>query len=125
MKLSTIEKDCRWENTRSTCEVNGVTVENSGRYTYLAHMSLLHVLVLATTIKHLSIKKLRMNVYSLYTISISTWFTTNSISQLMYAQRWFPIQRCLEQRKVVLQLLALGPRWTLWKMRGENVAFVG
>ncbi|AES66766.2 hypothetical protein MTR_2g081370 [Medicago truncatula] len=60
VKLSTIEKDCRWENTRSTCEVNGVTVENLGRYTYLAHMSLPHVLVFATTIKHLSIKNLRM-----------------------------------------------------------------
>jgi len=22
-------------------------------------------------------------------------------------------------------LLALGPRWTSWKMRGENAAFVG
>lgn len=64
------------ENTRSTCKINGVTVENSGCYIFRVCISLLHVLALIKTIKYLLIKSFGMKVYMLYTItSISTSYS--------------------------------------------------
>jgi hypothetical protein len=48
VKPSTIKKDYQRENTRWTCKINGVTVDDSERYTYDAHMSLPHVLAFVT-----------------------------------------------------------------------------
>jgi len=123
VKLSTMEKDCQWKNTRSTCEVNDVTVENSWR-----HLPCSHVIAACSSFCYdyktfVDQKFTNECVYSVYNIPFD----------VVHHQQYWPtyvgskvvldsaMRRAKKGRPAITRI---GPRRTLWKMRGENAAFV-